>query len=574
MRQALRIAAVYLVLSAAWIWFSDQAVDVLADTPAQLSRLQTLKGWFFVLGSAALVWALVWREVRLVKQEEGRYRSLIEHAPDAIFVTVDGRIRLANRECLRLFGARDADELVGRTSLEFFHPDDHGTIRDRTRVILEEGKAVPSAEEQVVRLDGTVVPVAVRAAPFTYGDTHGIHVILRDITQQKAADAAIKALNAELAQRVEERTAQLAARNRELETFTYSVSHDLKTPLRGLDGYSRLLLSDHAHALDDEGRHFVERIRTAAEQMGHLIEDLLAYSRLERSEIQVGPVALRPLVETIVSGRESEVRERGIRLVLDVPEVTVAADATGLALVLRNLVDNALKFTRDAADPEVAVTARRTDAGHLLEVRDNGIGFDMRFHDRLFHLFERLQPNDDYPGTGIGLAMAPQSHGTDGGAALGAGPSRCGRLLLLGAPRVSRARPILLVEDNPMDVDLTLRAFRRRNLEIPVHVARDGDEALAWIPLWEAGETRPCVVLLDMKLPKVGGLEVLTALKGHPTLRTIPVVLLTSSGREEDVSRAYALGANSYIQKPVDFDRWVEVVTQLEAYWSGLNLAP
>lgn len=139
---------------------------------------------------------------------------------------------------------------------------------------------------------------------------------------------------------------------------------------------------------------------------------------------------------------------------------------------------------------------------------------------------------------------------------------------------MTTVRPILLVEDNPMDVDLTLRAFRRRNLEVPVHVARDGDEALGWIPLWEAGETRPCVVLLDMKLPKVGGLEVLAAFKGHPTLRTIPVVLLTSSARHEDVARAYELGANSYIQKPMDFERWVDAVTQIEAYWGGLNRAP
>lgn len=415
MRQALRIAAVYLVLSAAWIWFSDQAVGALADTPAELSRLQTLKGWFFVLGSATLIWALVWREVRLVRREEGRYRSLIEHAPDAIFVTVDGRIRLANRECLRLFGARDADELVGRKSLEFFHPDDHGTIRERTRAIRTEGKAVPLAEERVVRMDGTVVPVAVRAAPFAYGNTQGIHVILRDITQQKAANAAIKALNAELAQRVEERTAELAERNRELETFTYSVSHDLKTPLRGLEGYSRLLLADHGHTLDDEGRHFVERIRAAAEQMGQLIEDLLAYSRLERREVRLGPVAVRPLVDAALSGRESEVRARGIRLVLDVPEVTVAADPTGLALILRNLVDNAFKFTRDVAHPEIVVTGRATESGHLLEVRDNGIGFDMRFHDRIFDLFERLEPGEDYPGTGIGLALARKAAERMGG---------------------------------------------------------------------------------------------------------------------------------------------------------------
>ena len=135
-------------------------------------------------------------------------------------------------------------------------------------------------------------------------------------------------------------------------------------------------------------------------------------------------------------------------------------------------------------------------------------------------------------------------------------------------------RPILLVEDNPMDVDLTRRAFSRRNLVNPLLVARDGEEALAFISRWEAGESTPAVVLLDLKLPKVDGLEVLRQIKEHPAYRSIPIVVLTTSDEDRDIEQAYRLGANSYIVKPVDFAKFVEVAAQIEVYWTVLNQSP
>lgn len=135
-------------------------------------------------------------------------------------------------------------------------------------------------------------------------------------------------------------------------------------------------------------------------------------------------------------------------------------------------------------------------------------------------------------------------------------------------------RPVLLVEDNPVDLDLTLRAFSRRNLINPVLVARDGEEALAWVPKWENGEPVPLVILLDLKLPRVNGLEVLTRLKSIPVSRSIPVVVLTSSAEDRDVTEAYQLGANSYIVKPVDFEKFLEVTAQIEIYWCATNTPP
>lgn len=135
-------------------------------------------------------------------------------------------------------------------------------------------------------------------------------------------------------------------------------------------------------------------------------------------------------------------------------------------------------------------------------------------------------------------------------------------------------RPILLVDDDPMDLDLTLRAFKLGKLVNPIQVARDGEEALAWIPRWEAGEPRPVVILLDINLPKVGGLEVVRQLKSHPVLRVIPVVMLTTSAVAKDVETAYLHGANSYIVKPMDFGNFSEVTAQIELYWTVLNRLP
>lgn len=139
---------------------------------------------------------------------------------------------------------------------------------------------------------------------------------------------------------------------------------------------------------------------------------------------------------------------------------------------------------------------------------------------------------------------------------------------------MSGNRPILLVEDNPMDVDLTLRAFQRRNLANPVLVARDGEEALGWIERWERGEPTPAVILLDINMQKMNGLEVLRRFKEHPVFRRIPVVMLTTSAVGQDVEMAYQLGANSYIVKPVDFTKFVDVAVQLQLYWGVLNTSP
>ncbi len=136
------------------------------------------------------------------------------------------------------------------------------------------------------------------------------------------------------------------------------------------------------------------------------------------------------------------------------------------------------------------------------------------------------------------------------------------------------SRPILLVEDNPVDIDLTLRAFKKRRLLNPIQIARNGVEAVDRISRWDAGEQQPLLILLDLKLPKMDGLEVLRVLKEHPLYRVIPIIVLTSSSDDQDVTRAYQLGANSYIVKPVDFDKFISVAAEIEVYWMATSVLP
>jgi len=232
---------------------------------------------------------------------------------------------------------------------------------------------------------------------------HGFFI---DVTERRRVEQEILRLNRELESRVAERTAELEAKHREMEAFTYSVSHDLKAPLRGIDGYSRLLESDHAGALDEEGRFFVDMIRKAAAQMGALIDDLLAYSRVERGRPVLVAVAAAPVVDAVVAGVAAELVDGAVRLELDLDRgLRVRGERDGLALALRNLVDNALKFTAGRPARTLSIGARRRDGHGVLWVRDDGPGFDMRYHDRIFEIFQRLHRAEDYPGTGVGLAI-------------------------------------------------------------------------------------------------------------------------------------------------------------------------
>jgi light-regulated signal transduction histidine kinase (bacteriophytochrome) len=225
--------------------------------------------------------------------------------------------------------------------------------------------------------------------------------ILEDLSD---AQAEIRTLNEELEARVELRTAELLVANKNLEAFTYSVAHDLRSPLRALSGYGEALTEDYGDRLDKTGRWYVERIQAATERMGALIDDLLLLAQVSRSEISLGPVDLSAEVAVIAGELQAREPGRTVRFVIH-DGVWVNADRTLIRTVLQNLVENAWKYTgkRDDAAIEFGATAAE-DAGVCCYVRDNGAGFDPAFAAKLFQPFQRLHAVTEFPGTGIGLA--------------------------------------------------------------------------------------------------------------------------------------------------------------------------
>ena len=302
----------------------------------------------------------------------------------------------------------DATTLVERRIdlLALVHPDEREAVADSLRASADLGSAwlatfrVPHTPAGERCIEAHSMPVREPDGGVIW---HGFFI---DVTERRRAEQEIRSLNIDLEQRVAARTSELEAKHREMEAFTYSVSHDLKAPLRGIDGYSRLLQSDHADKLDEEGRFFVSMIRKATTHMGDLIDDLLAYSRVERGRPKLGPLSPASVLASVLDGAQAEPTAGQVTLTRSVEAgLVVVGEHEGLVLALRNLLDNALKFTAGRPDRAIEVGVRRS-AGHaLFWVRDNGSGFDMRYHDRIFEIFQRLHRAEEYPGTGVGLAI-------------------------------------------------------------------------------------------------------------------------------------------------------------------------
>lgn len=283
------------------------------------------------------------------------------------------------------------------------------------------------------RADGSLYPVEVHLQLFEHGDERVFLAIVQDITVRRAAEQEIRQLNAELEQRVLDRTAELEATNKELEAFTYSVSHDLRAPLRAIDGYTRILLEDYAAAFDDEGKHLANIVRDETQRMGRLIDDLLTLSRLTRTAMNLAPVDMQAMVYSIY--HQLTTPEARARIDFRVSALPMAeCDAILIQRAWENLLSNAIKFSgrRTRAVIEITGTATASDVTYC--VRDNGAGFDMQYARKLFGVFQRLHSDKEFDGTGVGLAIVQRVVHRHGGRVWGEGQVDTGAAFYFALP--------------------------------------------------------------------------------------------------------------------------------------------
>jgi PAS domain S-box-containing protein len=306
-------------------------------------------------------------------------------------------------EVARIHDMDPADTTSAEIGMDFYHGDSREQIEAAIGAAIENG--VPyDLELEMVTAKGNRKWVRTIGEPLI---ENGAVVKLRgsfqDISERRLVEEKIQSLNAELEKKVAARTAELEAANGELEAFSYSVSHDLRAPLRSIDGFSQALLEDYTDNLDEQGRDYLTRVRAATVRMAELIDDLLQLSRVTRSKLEREPVDLAALAQAIVAELRRAEPERKVVVEIADPLV-VDGDRNLIRIALENLIGNAWKFTGPKAGARIEVGAHLRDGEASYFVRDNGVGFDMSYADKLFGAFQRLHPATDFPGTGIGLA--------------------------------------------------------------------------------------------------------------------------------------------------------------------------
>jgi PAS domain S-box-containing protein len=332
-------------------------------------------------------------------------QELIDNTSATIYMKRidDGRYVLVNREWERLFKA-SRDKVVNLTDRDVFPPELAKQLRANDLGVARAGRTV-QFEENAESDDGMRSYLSVKFPVLdSTGQPYAVCGISTDITDRKRAEEQVRQLNAGLETRVAERTAELEASTRELDAFSYSVSHDLRAPLRSLHGFSQAILDDYGELLDDVGRGYLDRLQINVKRMGQMIDDLLNLSRATRADFARESVDLSGLAREIMADLSAADPDRTVESVVP-DDLTALGDRALLRMVLQNLLSNAWKYT--AKVPIATIEVGRLDRGgeQTFFVRDDGAGFDTQYADKLFVAFQRLHPTAEFEGNGIGLAI-------------------------------------------------------------------------------------------------------------------------------------------------------------------------
>ena len=376
-------------------------------------------------------------------QDSSEYRKLVisdkylatilEHAQDAIMsIDLQRRVASWNRGATRLFGYPFEEALELRVA-NLAGPEDREQLEawfaDAVR-----GQPVEQREIECLRRDGDGFTAEVTLAPVRdeNGETMAVSLIARDVTARKETEAELRNIQAELEQRVIERTEDLRYLNSELEAFTYSASHDLRAPLRGIDGFSQALIEDYGEKLDAAAARYVERIRSGAQRMGEIIDALLLLSRISTASLNLGRVDLGQLSREIMRELQESEPERRAQVEIE-RGMVVDADPQLIRIALQNILGNAWKFTRER-DPAVISVGRAKELENTFYVKDNGAGFDMAYAEKLFTPFQRIHHPTRFEGSGIGLGTVQRVINRHGGKVWGVGEPDVGATFYFQLP--------------------------------------------------------------------------------------------------------------------------------------------